>query len=36
MTPAEVYELEVDEYEAFVDYMKAEARELRKAQARRR
>lgn len=35
MTPTEVYALEYDEYEAFLDHMNQEARQAR-AQARRR
>jgi hypothetical protein len=36
MTPAEVYALTAEEYDAFVEHMAAEAREDRKAEARRR
>lgn len=35
MTPSEVYALTGEEYAAFVDVMEAEAREQRKAEARR-
>jgi hypothetical protein len=35
MTPAEVYALTAEEYGAFTDHMAAEAREQRKAEARR-
>lgn len=36
MTPAEVRELTLDEYEAFVAHMREEARELKRAAARRK
>ena len=34
MTPAEVYALDLDEYQAFVDHMQREARESRRRRRR--